>query len=170
MGFLSKIFNPGGRTARLEKLQSELCADRERYSTPDAYQGHIMDSLTDALSGNGPSQEERRAKDQRLEAAKSEYLELCVQDRAVAVTMESFKLSKEDLWKMSEELAKEGLAGKVKGKWMHLEAIAYDFPIMLYFIAKDSDISTRQVVFWLMDYYKGRADEVEILVAAGAES
>ena len=165
MGFFSKLFN--GRSARLEELQGILCADREKIAS-NPYS--IMDDFADALSGKGPSDAERRAIEHREKAAKQEYLDLCVQDKAVAETMESFKLTKEDLWKMTEELAKEGLGGKYKGKWMHLEAIARDFPIMVYYIAMDSDVSVQQVVFWLMDYFKGRATEVEIFAELGADA
>ena len=165
MGFFSKMFNT--RSARLEELQGILCADLERIAS-NPYS--IMDDLTDAMSGKGPSDTERRAMDHRKKAAKEEYLDLCLQDKAVAETVQSFKLTRDDLWTMTEELAKEGLGGKYKGKWMHLESIARDFPIMVYFIAMDSDYSTQQVVFWLMDYYKGRADELEIFAELGADA
>jgi hypothetical protein len=165
MGFFSKMFNT--RSARLEELQGILCADRERIAS-NSYS--IMDDLTDAMAGKGPSDTERRAMDHRKKAAKEEYLDLCIQDKNIAKGMKSWNVTREDLWNISEDLAKEGLAGKVKGKWMHLDAIANDFSFLFYVSSKADGTSSQQIAYWLMDYYKGRASEYDLWMTVGDDA
>ncbi|MFK4765326.1 hypothetical protein ACI3L3_11175 [Desulfobaculum sp. SPO524] len=158
MGFISRFFNPTSREAKLVKLQNELCQDYKYYQDGGSAAGALLDQLNE-MELNPNSQQTKAL---RYEAAKLEYLDLCMQDGFISDIMNRSGATQEDLWSMAESLAEGGLACRRGGKWVHLDVISNKAPFM-YYVAHIGDVSMKEIVFTLLKYYNGEINDSELI-------